>query len=68
MMKLQEALDRIEAGYGGVEEADAVRRVLAMIATLSQAGMVAWLDRDLPRLRLQLERIASLARQEQDDA
>jgi len=67
-MRLQEALDRIEHGYGGVEEATVVRNSLEAIASFACDGILALLDHDLPRIRLQLKRIKALAQEEQHHA
>jgi hypothetical protein len=63
MMRLREALDRIEQGYGGIQEVTVVRNTMEAIAAFAQEGMMAWLDHDLTRIRLQLKRIKALAGQ-----
>jgi len=66
-MDIQTALERIEGGYGGVEEATAVREVLRMMADLAHKGIMALLDHDLSRSRLQLKRIQALARRAEEE-
>ena len=61
-MKVQTALRRIERGYGGVEEATAVRDALQEVAAWAHEGIMALLDHDLPRIGLQLKRIQALAK------
>lgn len=60
-MEIQDALKRIEWGYGGVEEATVLRNALREIAAWGQAASMALLDHDLARIGLQLKRIRALA-------
>jgi len=66
-MDIERALRRIEEGYGGVEEATAVREVLRMMADLAHKGIMALLDHDLSRIRLQFKRIQALARRAEEE-
>lgn len=59
-MDIQEALGRIEQGFGGVEEAAVVRGLLGELRTLAVGAQNALADRDVMRAAVWVERVVRM--------